>query len=91
MVLLALANCDTKVVGFDQGLGGLLEIDDVDPTALAEDIRAHFGVPAAALGAKVHARFDELLNRYNCHFHTPTPLHGSELRYVSKEKRPKTV
>ena len=41
---------------------GLLQVDDVDPAALAEDEAAHLGVPAARLVAEVDAGLQQLLD-----------------------------
>ena len=46
---------------------GLLQINDVDAVALGEDVRRHFGVPAAGLMAEVNAGLQKLLHRDNCH------------------------
>jgi hypothetical protein len=42
---------------------GLLEIDDVDPVAGAEDVALHLRVPSAGLVAEVHSRLQQLLHR----------------------------
>ena len=42
---------------------GLLEIDDVDAVALAEDVRRHLRVPAAGGVAEMNASFQELAHR----------------------------
>src|SRR5690606_30491015 len=39
---------------------GLFQIDDVDLVALAEDVRAHLGVPEAGLVAEMHAGLQHL-------------------------------
>src|SRR4029079_7561155 len=48
------------VVGVLQQLDRLLEIDDVDAPALAEDEPAHLGVPSPRLMAEVHAGLEQL-------------------------------
>ena len=49
--------------GVQQTLG-LLQVDDVDPAALAEDEAAHLGVPAARLVAEVDSGLQQLLDAY---------------------------
>ena len=56
-----------EIVGFVHLADGLLQVDDVDAIALGEDVRGHFGVPAASLMTEVHARFQELFHGNNCH------------------------
>ncbi len=43
----------------------LLEVDDVDAPALAEDEAAHLGIPAARLMAEVDAGLQELSHGYD--------------------------
>ena len=50
------------VVGGAEQLDGLLQVDDVNAVAGAEDVGAHFGIPAAGLVAEVHAGFQHLLH-----------------------------
>ena len=38
----------------------LLEVDDVDPVADAENVRRHLGVPPAGMMAEVNAGFEQL-------------------------------
>ena len=40
----------------------LLQVDDVDAAALAEDVRLHLGVPAARLVAEVDAAREQVLH-----------------------------
>ena len=75
-----------EIVGFDRSLSGLLEIDDVDPIALAEDVRAHFRVPTAALGAKMNTGFDKLFDGDNCHLYTPAPSARERMRNTPRVK-----
>src|SRR6185369_17508368 len=49
------------VGGLDAGQR-LLEIDDVDAVALAEDETLHLGVPTAGLVPEVHTGFEHLSN-----------------------------
>ena len=46
---------------------GLGQVDDVDPVALREDVRAHLGVPAARLVAEVDAGLQQLAHRDGRH------------------------
>ena len=46
-----------EVRGFRVERLRLLEVDDVDLVAMAEDVRGHLGVPEAGLVAKVHTGF----------------------------------
>jgi hypothetical protein len=39
-----------------------LEIDDVNPVALTEDVFLHLGIPAAGLVAEVHSGLQQLLH-----------------------------
>ena len=52
-----------EVVGLLEQLGGLLEIDDVDPAPLGEDEPLHLRVPAAGLVTEVDSCFEELAHR----------------------------
>src|SRR5205823_9333903 len=52
-------------------LEGLLEIDDVDAAALAEDEPLHLRVPAARLVAEVHSGFQKLSHADDCHGLSP--------------------
>jgi hypothetical protein len=40
----------------------LLQIDDVNPVALAEDVFLHLGIPALRLMPEVNTRFEQLLH-----------------------------
>ena len=55
------------VVSLVQLLHGLLQIDDIDAVALGEDVLCHLGVPAAGLMTEMHAGFEKLFHRYDCH------------------------
>src|SRR5207253_8730075 len=46
---------------------GLLEVDDVDPVALAEDEAAHLRVPAPGLVPEVNACLEQVRDRYVRH------------------------
>ena len=48
---------------------GLLEVDDVDPVADAEDVRRHLGVPPAGVMAEMNAGFEQLAHggSWYCH------------------------
>ena len=39
---------------------GLLQIDDVDAVALAEDVSAHFGIPTPGLVSEVHTSLEQI-------------------------------
>src|SRR4249919_1687826 len=52
---------------FLQKLERLLEIDDVDPAALAEDEAAHLGIPATRLVPEVHSGLQQLSHGDDCH------------------------
>src|SRR5690606_12587657 len=54
---------DDEVVGAAEEPGGLVEVDDVDAVARAEDERAHLRVPALRLVAEVHARLEQGADR----------------------------
>src|SRR5207342_207836 len=47
-------------VGFLEAREGLLEVDDVDPGTLPEEVPLHLRVPPSCLVAEVHARLEEL-------------------------------
>src|SRR5579875_3758306 len=51
-----------EVVGFPEHLHRLLEVDDVDAVARAEDVRLHLRVPAAGLVPEVHAGLEQVLH-----------------------------
>src|SRR5262249_15116149 len=57
--------------GLFDALDGLLEIDDVDCAALAEDEPLHLRVPAARLVAEVHSGFQKLSHADDCHGLSP--------------------
>src|SRR5205823_11261991 len=65
----AAARCHARgeLLRLRQQLLGLLQIDDVDPAALAEYEAAHLRVPAARLVAEVHAGLQQLLDSYPSH------------------------
>ena len=46
---------------------GLLQVDDVDPVSLAEDVAAHLRVPATGLMAEMDSGLEQLLDAYFCH------------------------
>ena len=52
-------------------LHGLLEVDQVDAVALAEDEPAHLGVPPAGLVPEVDARAQQLLHGDDGHMTAP--------------------
>ena len=54
-------------VGLVDASQRLLEIDDVDAVALAEDEAAHLRVPTAGLVTEVHASFEQLAHRDDSH------------------------
>src|SRR6187402_1966712 len=49
----------------------LLEVDDVDLAAGAEDVRSHLGVPVTGLVAEMDAGFQHLAHGDLCHGNTP--------------------
>ena len=56
-----------EVLGLREQPLGLLEVDDVDPAALAEDVAAHAGVPAPSLVAEVDPGLKQVLDPYVGH------------------------
>ena len=54
----------------------LLEVDDVDAVADAEQERRHLGIPAAGVVTKVHASFQQLAHRegWQSHCFSPFPV-----------------
>src|SRR5262249_20277212 len=48
--------------GVLEHLEGLLQVDDVNAVALAEDVLLHLGIPALGLVPEVDARFEQLLH-----------------------------
>ncbi len=48
--------------GLLEHLQGLLQVDDVNAVALAEDVLLHLGVPALGLMPEVNSRFEQLLH-----------------------------
>ena len=60
------------VVGGAVQLHGLLEVDDMDAVAGAENERAHLGVPTAGLVAEMDAGFQHLLHANVCHDMSPS-------------------
>ncbi len=53
---------------------GLLQVDDVDAVALAEDVRLHLRVPAPRLVPEVDPRFEHLLHADFDQGRSPLPL-----------------
>jgi hypothetical protein len=49
----------------------LLEVDDVDAAALAEDEALHLRIPAARLVAEMHSGFQKLSHADDCHGLSP--------------------
>ncbi len=58
----ALGGVPEERIGLVDEDGRLLEVDDVDAAALAEDVRLHLGVPAAGLVAEVDAAGEQVLH-----------------------------
>ena len=54
------AQIANELVGLLDPLEGLLEVDDVDPGSLPEQIALHLRVPPPRLVAEVHAGLEEL-------------------------------
>ena len=71
--LVGLADLGGIVVGLDQTANGLLDIDDVDGVALAEDVRLHARVPHAGGGSKMDAGFQQFLDIDDGHDGLQTP------------------
>ena len=70
-------------LGEQETFDGLLDVDDVDPVALAVDVGTHLGVPAAGALAEVDAGLDQILNQSVCHQNIPraaTPAWGGQAR-----------
>jgi hypothetical protein len=57
--------------GLLQKLERLLEVDDVDAPALAEDEAAHLGVPASSLVTEVDSGLQKLPHAHGCHVLPP--------------------
>ena len=51
---------------FLEHLQRLLQVDDVNPVALAEDVFLHLRIPAFGLMPEVNASFEQLLHRDIC-------------------------
>ena len=62
---------DDLVVSGTEQLHSLLEVDDMDAVASAEDEGAHLGVPATGLMAEVHTSFQHLLHADVSHGKSP--------------------
>ena len=56
----ALADVSKVLGGLVQQVGRLLQIDDVDAVALAEDKSAHLGVPSPRLMTEMHSGLEQL-------------------------------
>ena len=56
-----------EAVGLVDTRQRLLEVDDVDAVALAEDEAAHLRVPTSGLVTEVHASFEQLAHRDDSH------------------------
>ena len=54
-------------VGGVHPLQGLIEVDDIDAVALAEDEALHLRVPTTSLMAEVHSGLEQLLHRDDSH------------------------
>ena len=63
----ALVKADGDINKAIEFLNGLLQVNDVDAVALGEDVLCHLGVPAAGLMTEMHAGFEKLFHRYDCH------------------------
>jgi hypothetical protein len=55
---------------------GLLEIDDVDPVADAENVRRHLRVPPAGVMAKVYAGLEQLAHGRGWYRHSGFLISG---------------
>ena len=76
-----------EVVSNLSTLERLLEVDDVDAVAFAEDETLHLGVPAAGLMPEVDSGFQHLARGHDCHDDSPLLrlagiLHGAEATAV---------
>ena len=60
--LLSLQQTGNKLGRILEQLERLLQVDDVDPVALAEDVLLHPRVPALGLMPEVNTRFEQLLH-----------------------------
>ena len=72
-VLALRGDAGDELLGEEQTLDGLLDVDDVDAAPHAVDVRRHLGVPVAPALAEVDARFNEFLNE-RCHLVDPLSL-----------------
>ena len=52
---------------------GLRQVDDVNPVAVAEDVRLHLGVPAVGLVAEMRSGLEQLLHRDDGGRHRSSP------------------
>ena len=81
--LAVLRQLTDEVVSLLQLLHGLLQVDDIDPIALSEDVGSHLGVPPTGLVAEVYAGLQQLFHRYDCHLQNTSLVLKSPLRFFA--------
>ena len=68
VVLAAFHKLPHEIAGLTEHYNGLLQVDDMDTIALAEDVRLHLGVPSCNLVTKMHTGLKKQLHRdWFCH------------------------
>ena len=76
-----------RLHGLVQHRNGLLQIDDVNAVAHAEEERSHLRIPAAGVVTKMHASFQELTHGEMRHRHEKRPFPVRPLRVSDRTFR----
>ena len=63
-----LDDLEDRLVGLIDLDHRLLQINDVNPVSLRENVRSHLGIPSSRLMAEMDTCFQQLLHRYYTHF-----------------------
>ena len=73
--------------GVLEHLQGLLQVDDVDSVAFAEDVFFHLRIPALGLVPEVNAGFEQFLHRYCGQTTSSIDLAGERLARLTEPRR----
>ena len=60
-----------RVIGLSKQIDRLLQVDDVNPFALCEDVARHLGVPLSCSMPEMYSRFEQLFHRKDVHITLP--------------------
>src|SRR6202008_4195967 len=79
-----------KLRRFLEHLQRFLQVDDVNPVALSEDVFLHLGIPALRLMPEVNSRFEQLLHGDSSQLTSYLVCIGNSKRFPDCHSRPRT-